>query len=151
MLFVITSCFSSAQLFHFSFYPFNINNLVTLLFASLPVSQCTSTPPHPPSYSFSLPSDMGSQWRKARPDFKRLPVYLSPPRLNWEGSTAIEINSSPHAPLPLLFFPPHHHLCLLLTFSSYRSPPRPSSLPLCSCLHPFTSTFSFVIISYPMW
>lgn len=47
-------------------------------------------------------------------DFKRLLVYLSPPRLNCQGGTALEINScSPPASSPRPISLPHHCCCTI--------------------------------------
>lgn len=132
-LFVTTSCFSShSSLLNPTFSSFNIYNLGTLLFLTLP---CTPKHPTPPSHPPSLSSDRGAQRRKACLDFKRLPVYLSPPHLNCQGGTALEINS--FLP-PLGFYPPSPLLttvCVWFLLSPtidlpFFHPPS-SSVPVC--------------------
>lgn len=107
----------------------------TLLLSCSWLSLHTQTP-HPPSLS----SDRGAQRRKACLDFKRLPVYLSPPHLNCQGGTALEINS--FLP-PLRFYSPSPLLttvCVWFLLSPtidlpFVHPPS-SSVPVCISFSP---------------
>lgn len=106
-LFVTTSCSASALTLASSVSHFLYLVLTTLVrCCSSATLHTSSTPTHPhththtsPIYSSALSSDRRAQWRKARLDFKRLLVYLSPPCLNCQEGTAPEINS---------FLPPLH-------------------------------------------
>lgn len=125
--------------------PSSIPHSLCLIFTTLVLSCSWFSPahlntPHPHPTPPSLSSDRGAQRRKACLDFKRLPVYLSPPHLNCQGGTALEINS--FLP-PLGFYPPSPLLttvCVWFLLSPtidlpFFHPPS-SSVPVCISFSP---------------